>query len=189
MLGAVAQANLELAREDDDELATRGWMPVLKSPWGLAAKGNVRGRQTSGPVWRLGQVDGLDVRLTVGTSVKSQCTHRCSFLFPLPEGEGQGEGCYCCAMRWASIRTAQGLRIAYNVSLIGVGTPTSRARRTTVPVIPSSSTRFPAKKSFASEARPVPGNWSSAAIDQVRESSRIGAPRARPTASTSAMAP
>ena len=35
MLGAVTQADLELAGEDDDELATRGWMPVLKSPWGL----------------------------------------------------------------------------------------------------------------------------------------------------------
>ena len=61
MLGAVAQADLELAGEDDDELATRGWMPVLKSPWGLTAKGNVRGRQTCGPVCCLGQVDGLDV--------------------------------------------------------------------------------------------------------------------------------
>jgi hypothetical protein len=50
MLGAIAQANLELAREDDDKLATWGWMPVLKSPRGLAAKGNVRGRQTSSPV-------------------------------------------------------------------------------------------------------------------------------------------
>jgi len=70
MLGAVAQANLELAGKDDDKLATRGWMPVLKSSWGLAAKGNVRGRQTSGPFWRLGQVNGLDVGLTVCTSVK-----------------------------------------------------------------------------------------------------------------------
>jgi hypothetical protein len=50
MLGAVTQANLELAGEDDDELATWSWMPILKSAWGLAAKGNVRGRQTSGPV-------------------------------------------------------------------------------------------------------------------------------------------
>src|SRR5438093_7346082 len=180
MLGAVAQANLELAREDDDKLATRGWMPVLKSPWGLAAKGDVRGRQTSSPVWRLGQVNGLDVGLTVCTSVKSKCTHGCSSLVL---------SCYGCAICWASIRTAQGLRIAYSVSLIGVGTPTSRARRTTVPVIPSSSTRLPATKSFASEARPVPGNWSSAVIDQVSESSRIGAPRARPTANTSSIAP
>jgi hypothetical protein len=50
MFGAVAQANLELAGKDNDKLATRGWMPVLKSPRGLAAKGNVRGRQPSGPV-------------------------------------------------------------------------------------------------------------------------------------------
>jgi hypothetical protein len=88
MFGAVAQADLKLPGQDDDKLATRGWMPVLKSPWGLAAKGNVRGRQTSGPFWRLGQVNGLNVGLTVCTSIKSKCTHGGSFLFPLPEGEG-----------------------------------------------------------------------------------------------------
>src|SRR5262245_7885544 len=103
MLGAVAQADLELAGEDDDELTTRGGMPVLKSPWGLAAKGNVCGRQTRSPLCCLGQVDGLDVGLTVCTSVKAKCTHGCSSL---------ALSCYGCARRCASIRTAQGLRIA-----------------------------------------------------------------------------
>jgi len=44
VLGAVTQADLELAGEDDDELAARRWMPVLKSLRGLAAKRNVGGR-------------------------------------------------------------------------------------------------------------------------------------------------
>src|SRR2546430_16209539 len=61
VLGAVAQADLELAGEDDDELATWGWMPVGVLAERPLAERDLRRRQALRPLRRPAEVDRLDV--------------------------------------------------------------------------------------------------------------------------------
>src|SRR6185436_6363615 len=65
VLGAVAQPDLELARQDDDELAARGWMPVEESAHRPHAEGDLRRRQPLEPVLFLHDVDRLDAPLPI----------------------------------------------------------------------------------------------------------------------------
>src|SRR5207247_10891942 len=59
VLGAVAQADLELAGEEDDELATWGWMPVeVLAERPLAAR-ELRRRQAIRPLRRPAEADRL----------------------------------------------------------------------------------------------------------------------------------
>src|SRR5262249_15440887 len=60
VLGAIAQADLEPARQDDDELTARRRMPVEESPDRPYAERDLRGRPPVEPVRLLGDVDRLD---------------------------------------------------------------------------------------------------------------------------------
>src|SRR2546422_622404 len=75
VLPAVAQADLELAGEDDDELTPRGRMPVEVLADRPLAERDLRRRQTLRPLRRPGQVDRLDARLPVRARVESERLH------------------------------------------------------------------------------------------------------------------
>src|SRR5712691_4528935 len=77
VLRAVSQADLELAREDDDELPPRRRVPVDEAPNRIFPKGNLGRRQALDPVRGLGKRDRLDVRLAVRARVQSEQSHRC----------------------------------------------------------------------------------------------------------------
>src|SRR5712692_2938002 len=77
VLGPVAQADLELARHDDHELAPGRRMPVLEIAGRALAKGDLRGGEALPPLRRLGERDRLDVRLTIGARIESEQSHRC----------------------------------------------------------------------------------------------------------------
>src|SRR2546426_10264261 len=61
VLGAVAQADLELAVEDDDELAAWGWMPVEVLAERPLAERDLRRCEALRPLRRPAEVDRLDV--------------------------------------------------------------------------------------------------------------------------------
>src|SRR6184192_1662020 len=67
---AVAAADLELPRENDDELPTRRRVPVAEPVLGPDAERDLRGRQALEPVALLLDVDRLDVRLPVCAGVE-----------------------------------------------------------------------------------------------------------------------
>src|ERR1700693_5391121 len=77
MLGAVSQADLELAGEDDDELPLRRRMPVDETPDRVLPEGDLRRRQALAPIGRPGEWNRLDVRLAVSARVQSEQSHRC----------------------------------------------------------------------------------------------------------------
>src|SRR5262245_52737852 len=72
VLRAVAEPDLELAAQDDDELPPRRRMPVDEPTHGILAEADLRRRQPLHPVRVLAEVDRLDVRLPVGARVESK---------------------------------------------------------------------------------------------------------------------
>src|SRR5207245_8201815 len=69
VLPAVAHTDLELAGENDDELAARGRVPVEVLADRPLAKPDLGRRQPFRPVGNLGQVVRLDLRLSVRARV------------------------------------------------------------------------------------------------------------------------
>src|SRR5215510_2449239 len=76
VLGAVAQADLELSGENDHELTARRRVPVEKLPGGPLAERDLAGGEPLEPVGLRFELDPLDVRLLVGARVHSKCPHR-----------------------------------------------------------------------------------------------------------------
>src|SRR5690242_3109794 len=76
MLGAVAQADLELAGEDDHELAPWRGMPVDEVADRALAERDLGGGQAFGPGRGALEIDRFDVRLAVVTRVEPECLHR-----------------------------------------------------------------------------------------------------------------
>src|SRR2546421_13074647 len=76
VLSAVAQADLELAGEDDDELSARGRVPVEVLADRPLAEADLRRRQPLRPLRCPAEVDRLDARLPVGPRVEPECSHR-----------------------------------------------------------------------------------------------------------------
>jgi hypothetical protein len=74
--GAVAEADLELAGEDDDELAPRRGVPVDEVAHRALAERDLGGVEALGPLGRARDVDGLDVRVAVGTGIEAERSHR-----------------------------------------------------------------------------------------------------------------
>src|SRR2546422_2230760 len=75
VLGAVAQADLELAGEDDDELTAWGRMPVEVLAERPLAERDLRSRQALRPLRHAPEVDRLDARLPIGARVESKRLH------------------------------------------------------------------------------------------------------------------
>src|SRR4026208_210527 len=75
VLGAVAQPDLELAREDDHELPERRGMPVDEVADRALPKRNLGGREPLGPRRGSLEIDRLDVGLPVGAGVEPECLH------------------------------------------------------------------------------------------------------------------
>src|SRR5437016_9425130 len=88
VLSAVAQADLELAGEDDDELAARGRVPVEVLADRPLAETDLRRRQPLRPLRRPAEVDRLDARLPIGTRVEPERSHR-----GLPSVPAESTGC------------------------------------------------------------------------------------------------
>src|SRR5256712_4814016 len=89
VLGAVAQADLELAGEDDDELAAWGRMPVEVLAERPLAERDLRRRQALRPLRHAPEVDRLDARLPIGARVESKRSHRSP---PVPVAGTDGIG-------------------------------------------------------------------------------------------------
>src|SRR2546426_584689 len=93
VLGAVAQADLELAGEDDDELAAWGRMPVEVLAERPLAERDLRRRQALRPLRHAPEVDRLDARLPIGARVESKRSHR-SPPVPVVGTDGMGSNDY-----------------------------------------------------------------------------------------------
>jgi hypothetical protein len=76
LLGAVAEADLELAGQDDDELPPRRRMPVDEAPDRILAEGDLRRGEPLDPVGMLAEIDRLEVRLPVTAGIKAKGTPR-----------------------------------------------------------------------------------------------------------------
>ena len=76
VLGAVAEADLELPGENDDELAARRRVPVEELAYRPLAERDLICRKPLQPVGLGLELDPLDVRLLVGTRVQPECAHR-----------------------------------------------------------------------------------------------------------------
>src|SRR5262249_4079224 len=76
VLRAIAEADLELAGDDDDELPPRRRVPGEEAPDGVLPERALCGRQTFSPLRGLGQIDRLDVGFAVGARVEPECCHR-----------------------------------------------------------------------------------------------------------------
>src|SRR5204863_9017212 len=75
VLGAVAQADLELPLQDDHELPARRRVPVEEAADRPHAERDLRGRQSLEPVGLLVDVDRLDAPLPVGAGVEPERSH------------------------------------------------------------------------------------------------------------------
>src|SRR4026208_2033188 len=75
VLGAIAQPDLELAREDDHELPARRGMPVDEVADRALPKRNLGGREPLGPRRGSLEIDRLDVGLPVGAGVEPECLY------------------------------------------------------------------------------------------------------------------
>src|SRR5712664_3429160 len=75
VLRAVAQPDLELAREDDHELAPGRGMPVDEVADRALAERDLGGREPLGPGRRAGEIDRFDVGLAVAAGVEPECLH------------------------------------------------------------------------------------------------------------------
>src|SRR5262247_322530 len=75
VLRAVAQADLELARENDHELTAGGRMPVQELAGRPFSERDLARGQTFQPVGLRLEIDLLDVRLLIGARVQPECPH------------------------------------------------------------------------------------------------------------------
>src|SRR5262245_49797185 len=75
-LRAVAQADLELTRQNDDELAARRRMPVEEPSDRILTECNLCRCEAFRPVRRLREVDLLDVGLSISSGVQPKRRHR-----------------------------------------------------------------------------------------------------------------
>src|SRR5262245_65386368 len=73
--GAVAEPDLEVALEDDDELPPRRRMPVDEAADGILAEDDLRRRQALDPVGVGREIDHLEVRLPVRARKESIRSH------------------------------------------------------------------------------------------------------------------
>src|SRR5262245_27596185 len=80
VLGAIAEPDLQLAGEDDDELPARRGMPVERPAHRPLAERDLGGRQPLLPVRHLAELDRLDVRMPVAARVESERPHRCLLI-------------------------------------------------------------------------------------------------------------
>ena len=76
VLGAVAEADLQLAGQDDDKLAARGRVPVGEAAGRGFAEADGGRCLGALPIRRLVQFDSLNVGLAVIARVKSEGSHR-----------------------------------------------------------------------------------------------------------------
>src|SRR6185295_1598981 len=67
--------DLELARQDDDELPSRRRMPVDEVADRALPERDLGGREPLGPGRRAREIDRFDVGLAVGAGVKPECLH------------------------------------------------------------------------------------------------------------------
>src|ERR687887_2016675 len=75
VLGAVAEADLELALQDDDELPARRRVPVERPADRPDVEGDLRRGQALEPVGLLVDVDPVDAPLPVGAGVEPERSH------------------------------------------------------------------------------------------------------------------